>query len=166
MDIHEAGTKLRMFKLVQNFLKPRTFKVKVNKILSDTKVQTEGIPQGSVVSPTFFILKINKIVANLPNDNRFQISLYIDDLQISYRDLDWKVVQRKLHNSIDIVEKFSQNNSFKFSTSKTSVLHFTKLSIPAPIELRLENIRIQKYETVKYPGLVFDSKPDCKSHIQ
>ena len=96
MDIHEAGIEGRMFKFIENFLKPRSFKVKVNEILSDTKVQTEGIPQGSVVSPTFFILKINKIVAKLPNDNRFQISLYMDDLQISYRHPDWKVVQIKL----------------------------------------------------------------------
>ena len=41
------------------------------------------IPQESVVIPTFFILKINKIVAKLPNDNSFQISLYMDALQIS-----------------------------------------------------------------------------------
>ena len=81
MDIHEAGLEGRMFKLIQNFLKPRSFKVKVNKFLSDTKVQTQRIPQGSVVSPTFFILKINKNVAEMPNDNRFQISLYMDDLR-------------------------------------------------------------------------------------
>ena len=54
MDIHEAGIEGRLFKFIQNFLKPRSFKVKVNEILYDTKVQTEGIPQGSVVSPTFF----------------------------------------------------------------------------------------------------------------
>ena len=46
------------------------------------------------------------------------------------------------------------------------MLHFTKLSIPPPIELRLGNIRIQKSETVKYLGLVFDSKLDWKAHIQ
>ena len=88
MDIHEAGIEGRTFKFIQNFLKPRSFKVKVNEILSDTKVQTEGIPQESVVSPTSFILKINKIVAKLPNDNKFHMSLYMDDLQISYRHPD------------------------------------------------------------------------------
>ena len=43
--------------------------------LSDTKVQTEGTPQGSVVSPIFFILKMNKIIAKLPNDNIYQMSI-------------------------------------------------------------------------------------------
>ena len=166
MDIHEAGIKWRMFKFIQNFLKPRSFKVKVNEILSDTKVQTEGIPQGSVVSLTFFILKINKIVTKLPNDNRLKISLYMDDLQMSCCHPDWKVVQTKLQDSINFVEKFVQMSGFKFSTSKTSMLHFTKQSILPPIELRLGNIRIQKSETVKYLGLMFGSKLDWKPHIQ
>ena len=37
MDIHEARIERRMFNFIQNFLKPRTFKVKVNETLSDTK---------------------------------------------------------------------------------------------------------------------------------
>ena len=74
-----------MFNFIQNSLKPRSYKVKVNGILSDTKIQTEGIHQGSVVGPKIFILKINKVVAKLLNDKRFQISLYMDDLQMSCR---------------------------------------------------------------------------------
>ena len=46
------------------------------------------------------------------------------------------------------------------------MLHFIKLSIPPPIEVRLGNTRIQKSETLKYLGLVFDSKLNCKAHIQ
>ena len=83
MDINEAGIEGRMFKFIQKIFKPRFLKVKINDILSNTKVQTEGIPQGSLVSATLFILKIHKILAKLPNDNRYLISLYIDDLQIS-----------------------------------------------------------------------------------
>ena len=68
---------------MQNILKPSSFKVKVNEVLSDTKSQTEGTPQGRVVNPTFFILKINKNVAWLPTDNCFQKSLCTDDQHIS-----------------------------------------------------------------------------------
>ena len=45
MDIHEAGLEERMFSFIQNFLKPISFKVKVNGNITDFKVQTEGIPQ-------------------------------------------------------------------------------------------------------------------------
>ena len=71
-----------MFNFIQKFLIARFFKVKVNEILSDKKIETEGIPQGSVVIATFFTLKLNKIVAQLLYDTNFQIPLYKDDFQI------------------------------------------------------------------------------------
>ena len=40
MDKHEAGIERRMFNFLQSFLKTRSFKVKVNEILSDISVQT------------------------------------------------------------------------------------------------------------------------------
>ena len=103
IDINEAGIEGRMLHIIQNFLKPRSFKVIVNEILSDAKVQIEHIPQGSVFSPKFLLLKMNKIVAQLPNDNIFQISLCMDDLQMSYRHPNRRVVERKFQDSINIV---------------------------------------------------------------
>ena len=158
VSIHEARIERRMFTFIQNFLKPRSFKVKVNEILYDTKVQTEDIPRGSVVSPTLLILKINKIVAQLPNDNRFKISLYKEDLLLFCHHPNLKINERKLQNNITIVGKIAQKIGFNLSTS------FTNQSIPLPIELRFSNIRTQKTETVKNFGLVFDSKLDWKAH--
>ena len=124
---------------MENFLRPRSFKVKVNEILYDIKVQTEGIPQGSVVSPAFFILTVNKIVAKFPVDNRLQILLYIDDLQISYRHQNLKVVERNLEDSINIVEKFAQKDGFEFSTSKIFMLHFTSVNSASNITSTLQH---------------------------
>ena len=107
MDINEAEIEGRMFNLIQNFFKPISFKINVNEIQSDAKVQTEGIPQERVVSPKLFILKVKKIVALLPKDNRFQISLYMEDLQISYRHQDWRAVEKKLLDIMHNVEKNS-----------------------------------------------------------
>ena len=73
----------------------------------------------------------------------------MDDVQMTYRHSDWNVFERKLQDIINVVEKIAQKNGFKFSSSKTSMLHFTKVSIPYPIELRLGNTRIKKSETVK-----------------
>ena len=154
MAISDAEIEGRLFNYIRNFLKPSSFNVKLNKVLFGTKIQTESIPQGSVVSPTFFILKINRIIAQLPKDNRYPTAIQ-----------DCRTVERKLQDRVDNVEKFAQKNGFKFSTCKTSMLLFTKLSSPPPIELRLGNNRIQKSETFKYLVLVFDSKFVWKAHI-
>ena len=44
------------------------------------------------------------VVAQFPNDNRLQISFHMDDLHISCRHPDWKVVKRKLQDSINTVD--------------------------------------------------------------
>ena len=88
----------------------------------------------------------------MPNDNGFKISLYLDDLEIFHRHLNWRVAERKLQDCIHIDEKLIQKNGFRFFTSKTFV-PLIKLSIPSAKELRLDNIRIKKPETVKYLGL-------------
>ena len=95
MDINEAGIQERILNFQQKFLKSRSFKVKVKETLPDTKIKTESMPQGIVVSPTFFILQINRTVAQLPNDDRFQVSLYMVEMQISYRQPKLKVGERK-----------------------------------------------------------------------
>ena len=90
----------------------------------------------------------------------------MDHLPIFHRHPNGRNVEKKLKDSINIVKKFAQKNSFKFSTSKTFMLHFIKLSILPPWELRLGNIRIQKSETVKHLVKVLYSKLDWKAHTQ
>ena len=46
-------------KYLATFLQRRRFSVKVKNAKSDVKIQVNGIPQGSVVSVTFFAIKIN-----------------------------------------------------------------------------------------------------------
>ena len=53
MVINETGIKGRILNFIQNFLTPRFSKVKINENLYDTKFQTENIPEGRVVRPTF-----------------------------------------------------------------------------------------------------------------
>ena len=73
MNLNEAELEGRIFGFIENIIKLRPFKVKINEFISDTKTQTGGIPQRSVVRAKFSILEINKIVTQLPIDNRFQI---------------------------------------------------------------------------------------------
>ena len=72
---------------------------------------------------------MNKIVAHLLIDNGFQISNYKDDFQIFYRYPVWRTVEKKLQDSIDVVEIIAKKKGFKYSTSKTSVLHYAPQKI-------------------------------------
>ena len=58
-DLHDAGLRGRMPKFIGKFLSDRSFYVSVGSYLSDAFSQKMGVPQGSILSVTLFILKIN-----------------------------------------------------------------------------------------------------------
>ncbi|GBN93994.1 putative RNA-directed DNA polymerase from transposon X-element [Araneus ventricosus] len=79
-DLHDLGLRGNLPICIKKFLKLRKFRVKVESEFSDFFIQ-EGVPQGSVLSATLFILKINNILKQLPTSVRGY--LYVDDLYIS-----------------------------------------------------------------------------------
>jgi len=64
--MHKAGLRGNLPVCVQNFFQQRTFKVRVNNTYSEVYTQYEGVPQGSVLSTTCFIIAIKSISHVLP----------------------------------------------------------------------------------------------------
>ena len=129
-DLHSYGMRGKLLIYIREFLKERFFRVKVDNVLSDEQVQENGVPQGSVLSVLLFAVKINSLAKELPtNDPGFLISLFVDDLQISFRHSDPNVIKVKLQNSLDKIHNWSEKNGFKFSSTKTQLLHFKKQEI-------------------------------------
>ncbi|GFU38236.1 RNA-directed DNA polymerase from mobile element jockey [Nephila pilipes] len=82
---------------IQMFLSLRTFKVRVGNILSSSFTQFEGVPQGSILSPTLFICHLSPILSQLQPS--VHGSLYVDDLQISCEGSSMHLIQRRLQNA-------------------------------------------------------------------
>ena len=73
-DLHSIGLRGRLPNFISNFLSDRSFNVRIGSTLSDTFEQEQGVPQGSILSPTLFNIKINNIVKCV---NDTDSSLYI-----------------------------------------------------------------------------------------
>ena len=55
IKLHNAGVEGKMFNWLMDFLRGRTIQVKVGAELSSKHGVQNGTPQGSVVSPTYFL---------------------------------------------------------------------------------------------------------------
>ncbi len=132
--------------------------------MSDSYKQEMGVPQGSILSVTLFVLKINSIVKCLPAGVKG--SLFVDDFLICYRSKSMHSIERVLQGCLQKIESWADNNGFRFSKSKTVCMHFCcKRTVHFDPSLKLYNSEIPVVSEAKFLGLIFDNKLSFKSHI-
>ena len=130
-DLHDIGLRGRLPNFISNFLSDRSFNVRIGSTLSETFEQEHGVPQGSILSPTLFNIKINNIV-KCDNDN--DSSLYVDDFGILYKSKNMENIEFRLQRCLNKVETWATENGFKFSETKTQCVHFCQLRVYIPIQ--------------------------------
>ena len=120
-DLHGFGLRDRLPDFVSDVLKDRSFKVRVESTFSDFHPYDMGVPQGSILSITLFLVKINSITQCLkPGVN---CSLYINDFQICYRSSNMSIIERQLQLCLNKLQQWATDNGFRFSKTKTVCMH-------------------------------------------
>lgn len=164
-NLHEFGLRGHLPQFVAGFLSDRRIRVRLAATLSSEYPLDQGIPQGSVLSCTCFMVAINTINNSLPHS--VGSTLYVDDFAIYASGSDSRMVQRQLQLAINKLQDWSNETGFRFSSDKTVSLHVCrKKHCPklAP-DLTLYDHPIPQRVTVRYLGLIFDSGYTWKPHI-
>ena len=65
----------QIFGLISSFLSNRQLRVVLDEKFSQEYLVNVGVPQGSILGPTLFLLYVN----DLPDDVIFDIAIYADD---------------------------------------------------------------------------------------
>ena len=163
-SIHSSGLRGELPLFIQAFLARRFFKVKVGSTYSERKCQEEGVPQGSVLSCTLFALAINGISSVISHD--ILHTLFVDDLSISVSGARMPMVERKLQLAIDNIIKWADMNGFKFSMSKTVIIHFCRIrGIHPDPDLYIKDQRIPCVQEARFLGLIFDQRLTWVPHL-
>ena len=165
-DLHKMGLRGYLPQFIENFLKNRSFQVKVGSCLSDPQSQEDGVPQGSVLSPLLFEIKMDSIVSELSNG--IDGSLFVDDFSILYKSKgSIDTIERQLQLQLNKLELWANRNGFKFSTNKTVAVHFCKKrKCTRQPDLILCKERLPVREEAKFLGVTFDSKLSFLPHLK
>ena len=162
IKIKKLGLTGNIFSFIKNFLTNRTIQVRVGNEISSSRLLQNGTAQGSVISPLLFLLMINDLPDNLHN---VESSLFADDSCIfkSGRNLD--VILKAIQDNLNKVSHWCDLWGFKINISKTAVVLFTHRidKIETTLTVNSEPIKIAK--TIKFLGLIFDSKLTWNAHI-
>ena len=84
----------------------------------------EGVPQGSVVSCTYFALAVDGCLNDIPAG--VEGSLYVDDLLILCSDRNINSAERSSQRAINKLEKLSNETEFKFSPAKSLAMYICR----------------------------------------
>ena len=163
-DLHKAGLRGRMIAFIKSFLTNRVFRVRLGSVLSELHDQEMGVPQGSILSVTLFILKINSIVELVKTG--MGKSLFVDDFAITCSATSMLTIERQMQNCLSKIEQWADENGFRFSKTKTVCMHFcNKRKLHLDPELKIYGSRVPVVLQTTFLGLIFDSKLNFKAHI-
>ncbi|GBO20591.1 hypothetical protein AVEN_75196-1 [Araneus ventricosus] len=127
-------------------------------------IQTEGVPQGSVLSVTLFIIHLSQILNFLPS--YVHGSLYVDDLQISCQGSNMNMIERQLQHAVNKLVAWCDKNGHTISAEKSRCVHFCrKRNIHLDPNKQIRNAPIPVVNDIRFLGVIFDRKFTFLPHI-
>ena len=102
-DLWDLGFRGHLPRFIQRFLSERSFRLKVGSTLSELHEQEMGVPQGSILSPALFSIKINYIVKAVWKGT--DCSLFVDDFALCVSGKTLNRVERAMQQCVNSVQK-------------------------------------------------------------
>lgn len=167
------GIPLELFK---DYLTDRKQRVKINNIYSDAIAVDYGIPQGSIVGPTLFLIYVNDLCQLQLMKGR--IFTFADDTALVFDGESWDEVYSTAQTGFNKVSQWLSHNLLTLNVVKTKCVAFaTKqnllpsafLSVTAhtrcPGNINCSCPFLQRVDSIKYLGVIIDQTLSFKLHI-
>lgn len=156
---------LYLIQLISSYLRLRSFKVRINNSLSDTRTTEAGVPQGSVLGPVIFLFFIN----DMPKFAKTTLAIYADDTSILAHSFNAQVATKQAQIHLELILEFTRKWKIKINQGKTEHIifarKFTNLKIFEPLKVNETRIKpAEKY--VKYLGVLLDKRLSFAPHIK
>ena len=154
----------KMFTYIKSFINNRTFHVKVGGKISSVKTSQNGTPQGSVISPTLFLIMINDLSTTSPE---IKLSLYADDSAIYTCGKKIEKLRKKIQETLNHIQDWCDSWGFKVSSTKSTAVIFSQNTKQMKLteELKLNGEILKCDNHVKFLGMIFDSKLTWTRHV-
>ena len=149
----------------RSYLSMRKQRVLANSTLSSYQTITQGVPQGSVLGPIFYILYANDITKTL---KKCKLALYADDTVLYTADNNFGTSMSKVRHDMLALSQWCKGNGISMNTGKTKLMIFgsaTKLKKIPTVNIKIDGVALQSVSSYKYLGITLDSQLNYGRHV-
>jgi hypothetical protein len=156
------GIALKWFK---NYLSNRQQYVELNNAKSDLKSISVGVPQGSILGPTLYLLYVNDMYKSLKYG---KAKLYADDTNIFYMGNNIKELTKQAQSDVDSLCNWLKANKLVANSDKTNYMVFRsyRSEVDPNIDLKFNKNTVSRVENCKYLGVYLDECLNWKTHVE
>jgi hypothetical protein len=152
IKLKRFGINGRMFDWIAAFLEGRSIQVRVGTSLSHVTELENGTPQGAMISPSTFIAMINDLPENASG---VDTSLFADDTMLQEHGQNVKLLEAKMQQALDSVQRWCDQWGFTISTNKTVAVLFTRSACKErEVKLSINGKPLKIEESAKFLGVV------------
>ena len=161
------GISGQIFSLISSFLSNRRLRVVLDGKSSQEYPVNAGVPQGSILGPTLFLLYIN----DLPDNVICDIAIYADDATL-YSKCDWASdlwqqleLASDLESDLRDMMDWGKKWLVDFSAEKTQLVSFDWSNNNGSIDVKMGGSILEEKSSFKMLVLTFSSKLDWGSYV-
>ena len=156
--LRSAGLSPRTVTWIGDFLVNRKQAVKIGNTISMERNVISGVPQGSVIGPTLFLLFINDLPECVQNEN----ILFADDLKL-YKEIALIADCMHLQSDINALYLWSKRWQLDFNANKCVVLRLG--NNPPPFQYKMGDQILQQVTDAKDLGVTIKDDLSTSAHI-
>lgn len=174
------GIALNWFK---DYLTNRSHCVKVENVTSSEALCSYGVPQGSTLGPSLFLIYLNDL-CNI-NIKKADLLMFADDTVVVFHDKTWDSLKYITEEGLRYISSWLEDSLLTLNIEKTKYLSFriSNATNPPPsysiqihtypcnrhynpLSCNQTNCPVlEKVSSIKYLGVVVDDKLNWKNHI-
>ena len=150
---------------IESYLTSREQRVLANGVYSPDGQITQGVPQGSVLGPLFYIIYANDIINTVKH---CKVALYADDTVLFTASNNFQKSVISMQKDIDALSVWCNTNGIKANTEKTKVMVFgssSRLKLVPEFTLQFGGTPLQQVSSYKYLGITLDGQLNFNAHV-
>ena len=164
--LSKIGLQPKVISWFESYLTGRRQRVLANNTHSSYQDITQGVPQGSVLGPLFYIIYANDIVNRVKFCN---IALYADDTVLYLARNNFAKTVKDMQVDIDALAGWCSDNGIRMNTEKTSLMLFGNAKrireLPS-FEITVDKALLTVTTNYGYLGVPADSQLNYNLHVQ